>query len=403
MNPICPLLGLLYKNERHGYELKRIVDQEFSPFWKIDFAQLYRSLSKLSKSGWVRVRVASGSGGPKRKIYALTPPGRHAFQAWLAQEAVDRNEFFVKIRLASDCGLPVPALLNSQRNKFSKERTERDQAHSRARAEGQPGRLMFAHAALRETDTALAALDLYAATTSTRGANPRPNLAPVIMGSDDPLLSRLVQLAHTSTQAVGSIAGLVALAQHQANVAGVHLLDAETGEYNIPFVKHLVPEDEIVLVNLAVRENGLLVAHGNPKDIRSVRSLGRKGVRFINRQRGAGTRLLLLSKLRAAHIDPHLLPDWERIALTHDAVAGAIAAGTADVGPGLRAVAAEWDLDFIPLGEERYDLAVSRAEFESLPFRELLSVLHSRTFLQQASDLQGYDLTRTGQVIARIK
>lgn len=403
MNPIFPLLGLLYKDERHGYELKRTIDREFSPFWKIDFAQLYRSLSKMSTSGWVRVRVTAGSGGPKRKIYALTSRGRQVLQDWLAQEAVDRNEFFVKVRLASECGLPVPALLDSQRSKFSKERVVRDQNHSLARAAGQPGRLMLAQAALRETDASLAALDLYAATTSTRGASSRPSLAPVIMGSDDPLLTRLVQLAHTSTQAVGSIAGLVALAQHQANVAGVHLLDAETGEYNIPFIKHLVPEDEIVLVNLAVRENGLLVARGNPKDIRSVKSLGRRGVRFINRQRGTGTRLLLLSKLRAAHIDPHLLPDWERIALTHDAVAGAIAAGTADVGPGLRAVAAEWNLDFIPLGEERYDLAVSRTEFESLPFRELLSVLHSRAFLHQASELQGYDLARTGQVIARIK
>jgi putative molybdopterin biosynthesis protein len=126
-------------------------------------------------------------------------------------------------------------------------------------------------------------------------------------------------------------------------------------------------------------------------------------VRFINRQRGAGTRLLLLSKLRAAHIDPHLLPDWGRVALTHDAVAGAIAAGTADVGPGLRAVAVEWNLDFIPLGDERYDLAIPRADFESPQFRELLNVLHSQTFIQQASDLQGYDLARTGRVIARIK
>jgi putative molybdopterin biosynthesis protein len=225
----------------------------------------------------------------------------------------------------------------------------------------------------------------------------------VITGSDDPLLARLAQFTHISTHAIGSLDGLLALAQHEADVAGVHLLDAETGEYNVPFVKHLLPEDAIVLVNLAFRENGLMLAPGNPRNIRGLSDLAQRDLRFINRQRGAGTRLLLYARLRAAGIDPRSLKDWERAAATHDAVAGAIATGVADVGPGLRAVACTWGLDFIPLGEERYDLVIPCAAFDSPRLRPLLDALNSQEFRRLATEFQGYDLTRTGQVVARMQ
>ncbi|MDE3089402.1 MAG: substrate-binding domain-containing protein, partial [Chloroflexota bacterium] len=202
---------------------------------------------------------------------------------------------------------------------------------------------------------------------------------------------------------VGSLGGLLALAQHQADVAGIHLRDAETGEYNTPFVKHLLPEDEIILVNLAYRENGLMLARGNPQNIRGVRDLTRRGIRFINRPRGTGTRLLLYSKLRAARINPHSLRDWERTVTTHDAVAAAILTGAADVGPGLRAVAVEGGLDFIPLGEERYDLAIPQVDFESPRLQPLLTALHSAEFRRAAASFQGYDLAHSGRVVARVK
>ncbi len=130
----------------------------------------------------------------------------------------------------------------------------------------------------------------------------------------------------------------------------------------LPFVKHLLPEDDLVLVNLAIRENGLIVARGNPKNIRSVRDLTRADIRLINRARGTGTRLLLYAKLRAARIDPRTIDGWDHVGASHDAVAAAIATGAADAGPGLRASAVAWNLDFIPLGDERYDLVIPRDE-----------------------------------------
>lgn len=404
MSPTHALLGLLVRGERHGYELKRIVDQEFAPFWRIDFAQLYRSLAKMQRAGWVKTRVERGAAGPDRKVYAVTALGKRALAAWLVEPARDRNEAFVKLRLAADAGGSPAPVIEQQRRAMEDEHSARSHAHRAARDAHDAGRLILAHAALRETETSLAALDLYAAMTpAARGRTLAPPAHLTITGSDDPLLARLAQLAHTSANAVGSIGGLLALAQHQADIAGVHLLDTATGEYNAPFVKHLLPEEDIVLVNLAVRENGLIVRRGNPKNIRGVRDLARRGIRFINRQRGAGTRLLLHSKLRAARIDPHSLRDWERAASTHDAVAAAVATGAADVGPGLRAVAVEWGLDFIPLGEERYDLAMPRVEYESARLRPLLAALHSAAFLRDASAFQGYDLTRTGRVVARVK
>ena len=405
MSPTHALLGLLFRGERHGYDLKRTIDQEFAPFWRIDFAQLYRSLAKMTRDGWIKARVERGAGGPNRKVYALTARGRRALSAWLAEAPRNRDEFFVKLRLATDTGTSPRQLVEQQRHALENERDARLEMHRAAKDAGVPGRLALANAALRETEATLVALDISTALVSPRQihAGQKPASQVVITGSDDPLVGYLAQITHASTHSVGSIGGLLALSQHQADAAGVHLLDAETGEYNVPFVRHLVPEDQVILVNLAFRENGLMIATGNPKNLRGPRDLSRADVRFINRQRGAGTRLLLYHKLRAAKIDPHSLPDWDRTVSTHDAVADAIATGAADVGPGLRAVAFAWGLDFIPLGEERYDLAIPSDEFDSARMRPILDALDSVAFRRAASTLQGYDLTRTGRVVARVK
>ncbi len=406
MAPTHGLLGLLLLGERHGYDLKREIDRGYAPFWRIDFAQLYRALAKLTRAGWVKVRVESGSGGPERKVYAVTPRGRAAFAAWLEEPAADRDEFMVKVRLATAAGLSVGPLVAARRQALHEEQAERLEARHAAQESGEAGRLVLAHAALLETEAARATLELCDAVmpTAPRHSTPvSPRDLLTITGSDDPLLARLARVAHASNRVVGSLGGLLALSRHETDVAGIHLLDAETGEYNIPFVKHLLPEEDLVLVNLAFRENGLMLARGNPKKIRKLRDLARRGVRFINRTRGTGTRLLVYSKLRAARIDPHALEGWEHAAATHEGVAAAIATGAADVGPGLRAVAEAWGLDFIPLGEERYDLVLPWEVFESKRGRPMLEALHAAEFRRAATAFAGYDLSRTGRIIARIK
>jgi len=405
MSPMHALLGLLVQGERYGYDLKRMIDQEFTPFWRIDFAQLYRSLAKMTQKGWIRVRVQAGDEGPARKMYTLTPRGRHAFETWLREANATRDEFFVKLRLANTIGIALDQAVAEQRRALEAERVTRQTTLRDARTASDAGRIILADAALRETEAALAALTLWTSSlVASKGIADQTQLGTlVITGSDDPLLTFLAQLVSTSTSPVGSLGGLLALARHEADVAGVHLLDLDTGAYNVPFVKHLLPEERTVLVNLATRQNGLLIARGNPKQIRGVRDLTRAEVRLINRQRGAGTRLLLFAKLRAARIDPHDLPDWDRVAWTHDAVATAITSGTADAGPGLVAVAHEWNLDFIPLGEEQYDLVMPQQVFDSPRAQPLLNGLQSADFHQRGACLQGYDLSRAGKVVARIR
>ncbi len=199
---------------------------------------------------------------------------------------------------------------------------------------------------------------------------------------------------------LGSLGGLLALRDGRAELAGVHLLDTQSGEYNVPFIKHLLPEEAIVLITLAHREQGILVEPGNPKRIRGVRDLVRQRVRLINRQPGAGTRLLLFHHLRRNGVDPRSLSGYDREVPTHTAVAAAIAAGTADAGPGIRAAAEAWGLDFVPLARERYDLAVPRRVFDSRAFRPVLEALRGTKFGRAAAAIPGYDTSEMGRVAA---
>ena len=195
---------------------------------------------------------------------------------------------------------------------------------------------------------------------------------------------------------------MIALHERRAHLAGIHLLDADTGEYNVSYVKHLLPEQRVVLVNVAWREQGLLLAAGNPKGIRGLRDLTRRDVRLVNRQAGAGTRLLLRQRLHQARIDPQRIRGYERELPTHAAVAAAIAAGAADAGPGVRAAAQAHGLDFLPLGEERYDLAIPREVFESRRLRPLLELLHDTAFRREAAQFAGYDVARMSRVVAAV-
>lgn len=198
---------------------------------------------------------------------------------------------------------------------------------------------------------------------------------------------------------VGSLGGLLALKRGEAHVVGTHLLDPKTGAYNLPdIVRLLGPRAGVLVVSLAVREQGLIVAAGNPKHIRTLRDLTRSDVRFVNRQPGAGTRVLLDYQLGKARIRPARIAGYEREEFTHMAVAVAVASGLADCGLGIRSAAVALGLDFVPVEREEYDL-VMRGDFAAgSAGRALLETIRSPAFRAAVEQLGGYDLRRAGEV-----
>ncbi|MFZ5634467.1 MAG: molybdopterin biosynthesis protein [Bacillota bacterium] len=228
----------------------------------------------------------------------------------------------------------------------------------------------------------------------------------VIIGSHDialDVLANYLRVIHPeaslSSANVGSLGGLAALKRGEAHCAGTHLLDEEAGEYNVSYIKRLLPDRKMVLVNLVYREQGLMVAKGNPKGIRGIQDLAREGISYINRQRGAGTRILLDFKLKELGMDPRKIHGYEREEYTHMAVAAAVASGSADAGMGIRAAAKALDLDFIGVVEERYDLCIP-ADFMDTPYiTRLLDVLKMEEFRSAVKDLGGYDLRDCGKIM----
>lgn len=228
----------------------------------------------------------------------------------------------------------------------------------------------------------------------------------VVIGSHDialDVLANFLRVKHPeaslSSAHVGSLGGLAALKRGEAHCAGTHLLDEETGDYNVSYIKRLLPDREVVLVNLVYREQGLILARGNPKNITGLADLTRQGTRFVNRQRGAGTRILLDFKLKELGLDPAQIHGYEREEYTHMAVAAAVEAGAVDAGLGIRAAAQALGLDFIGIVEERYDLCVP-GEYWDTPFiRRLLEVMAMPSFREEVVKLGGYDLRDCGRVI----
>jgi molybdenum cofactor synthesis domain-containing protein len=228
----------------------------------------------------------------------------------------------------------------------------------------------------------------------------------VVLGSHDNTIDLLATLLRRrdhrlrlSSGHVGSLGGLMALRQGRAHLGGSHLLDPETNTYNVPFIQRYLEGVPLKLINLAWREQGLMVAPGNPKNIRTIRDLVRPEVRFINRQRGAGTRLLLDYLLKAEGLAAEQVQGYEREEYTHMAVAVNVTSGTADVGLGILAAARALGLDFLPLLPERYDLVVPETTFYDARFQTLLAVIRSREFQEAAAALGGYDLRDCGQIL----
>jgi putative molybdopterin biosynthesis protein len=203
-----------------------------------------------------------------------------------------------------------------------------------------------------------------------------------------------------SSAHVGSMGGLMALKRGEAHLAGTHLLDEETGEYNISFIKKHLLEKKTVLVNLVYRTQGLLVKKGNPKNIKGFEALLRDDVIFINRQPGSGTRLLLDKYLKELKINPQMVKGYEREEYTHMAVASAVLTGLADTGLAVYSSAKALDLDFIPLANERYDIAIPHEFINTEMIQLLLKIIREdNEFRETVQSLGGYDISDMGKVM----
>ena len=222
------------------------------------------------------------------------------------------------------------------------------------------------------------------------------------MGSNDlslELLAEQFQQLHPNTRMlvndVGSLPGLMALGRGEAHFAASHLYDPESGDYNIPILRRLFPQQSFALVMLASRAQGLIVPAANPKRIKTAKDLTRRDVRFANRQRGSGTRALLDDILRRAHIAPAHVRGYEREERTHAAVAAAVARGSADAGLGIMAAAQAFGLGFVPLCSERFELVLPLGH--SL-VAQLVQAIKRPEFQGAVTALGGYDMTHAGQL-----
>jgi putative molybdopterin biosynthesis protein len=229
----------------------------------------------------------------------------------------------------------------------------------------------------------------------------------VCIGSHDNALDLLSnQLRRTypkfslSSAHVGSMGGIIALKKGEAHVAGTHLLDETTGEYNVPFLQRLLSDRKMLLINLVYREQGFMVIKGNPKHINDFEDLLRSDVCFINRQGGSGTRLLTDKHLKEKGISPDRIKGYDREEYTHMGVASAVLTGIADIGMGILAAANALGLEFIPVAKERYDLAIPK---DFVRMEQIAAMLHiirnDREFRSSVEKLGGYDVSDMGQIM----
>ena len=203
-----------------------------------------------------------------------------------------------------------------------------------------------------------------------------------------------------SSAHVGSIGGLLALKRGEAHLSGTHLLDEETGEYNVSYIKKMLPGSKTFLVNLVYRTQGFIVPKGNPKGIKGFEDLTREGVVFVNRQAGAGTRLLTDLHLKKLKIDPNNVKGYHHEEFTHMAVAAAVLSGAADTGLAVLSAAQALDLDFIAVAQERYDLAIPKEFYDTPMLQALLEIIRNeRDFRDKIVGMGGYDVTDMGKVL----
>ena len=228
----------------------------------------------------------------------------------------------------------------------------------------------------------------------------------VVIGSHDPLLDELADMLHAadhslymSSSHVGSMGGIMALRRGEAHAAGCHLLDTESGEYNKSFIRRYFPNGGVRLVRCVGRQQGLMLQKGNPLGITCFADIAGDDIRYVNRQKGSGTRILTDYLCRENGVEPENIYGYDREELTHNSVAVQIASGSADVGMGIYSAAMLYGLDFLPICIEEYDILIPDAAWETPMVQQLIETLKSDVFKERILSMGGYTIDNPGEII----
>jgi putative molybdopterin biosynthesis protein len=211
------------------------------------------------------------------------------------------------------------------------------------------------------------------------------------------MLGKYYPPVYLSSHSVGSLGGILAVKNGSCHMAGSHLLDPETGEYNFPYIRTYLNGIEVKVIHLVWREQGLFVQRGNPKKVKGLADLIRKDIAFINRQKGSGTRILLDHTLKTLSLDSNQIRGYKKEEFTHMGVASTVASGIADAGLGILSAARAMGLDFIPIAKERYDVIIPSIYFEDEKVQKVIEAIGSDEFKRTALQMGGYDVSRTGE------
>ncbi len=226
-----------------------------------------------------------------------------------------------------------------------------------------------------------------------------------ISGSHDFLVEHFAKQAASKLKLqiqpsyIGSLEGLMLLYRGQCDIAATHLLDPISHEYNLPFIHQLFIYESVLVIRLAAREQGFIIAKGNPKNFHDFPDLTRKDIQFINRQKGSGTRFLLDSKLSSLRIDPRTINGYGNEEWNHLSAASYISRGIVDVAFGIQSAANHLGLDFIPVAKENFDLVFRFTDENKQMLADLIHYLQSDGFKDSLTDLAGYDISDLGKII----
>lgn len=227
----------------------------------------------------------------------------------------------------------------------------------------------------------------------------------LIIGSHDPLIDEIADILRrqgfpylVSSSHVGSMGGIMSALRKESHMGGIHLLDPQKGTYNTTYVNKYFKDNQAVLVECVRRKQGLMTTKGNPENIHTIQDLADKGISYVNRQKGSGTRILFDYLLTSNGIETDKIYGYTREEFTHTAVAAQIAENTAQCGMGIYSAAKIYDLDFIPLWDEQYDFLVSKTELENPAVQAVIDILKSVEFKQRLEMLGGYELHQPGKI-----